>query len=77
MPQRHTQPECDLAHTVPGPGPGARDERGAAVTNEALETAMPGVYAAGAVRSGCGGMIEDAMAEGEAAARAAAARLKA
>jgi thioredoxin reductase (NADPH) len=53
----------------------ARDERGAAVTNDSLETAMPGVYAAGAVRSGCGGMIEDAMREGEAAARAVAARL--
>lgn len=53
----------------------ARDERGALVTSTGMETAMAGVYAAGAVRSGCGGMIEDAIADGEAAARAVAARL--
>lgn len=49
-----------------------RDARGAVVTNEALETALPGVFAAGAVRSGCGGMVEDAVGEGERAAKAAA-----
>lgn len=53
----------------------ARDARGAVVTSAQFETGMPGVYAAGAVRSGCGGMIEDAIAEGEAAAAAVAVRL--
>jgi thioredoxin reductase (NADPH) len=53
----------------------ARDARGAVITSARFETGMPGVYAAGAVRSGCGGMIEDAIAEGEAAAAAVAARL--
>jgi thioredoxin reductase (NADPH) len=52
-----------------------RDERGALVTGIGYETAIPGLFAAGAVRSGCGGMIEDAIAEGEAAARAAVAKL--
>jgi len=49
-----------------------KDTSGRVMTTPELETDMPGVYAAGAVRSGCGGMIEDAIAEGEAAARAAA-----
>jgi thioredoxin reductase (NADPH) len=52
-----------------------RDERGALVTSPGFESSMPGVYAAGAVRAGCGPMIEDAIAEGEAAARAVAACL--
>lgn len=54
-----------------------RDERGAVKTGPGLETAMPGVFAAGAVRSGCGGMLEHAVADGRAAAQAAAARLAA
>lgn len=54
-----------------------RDGCGAAVTGMDRQTSMPGVYAAGAVRSGCGGMISDAMADGEAAAQAAAARVAA
>ena len=52
-----------------------RDSRGAVKTDASLETAMAGVFAAGAGRSGCGGMLEHAVAEGRAAARAAAARL--
>ena len=53
----------------------ARDARGAVVTSKDYETAMANVFAAGAVRAGCGGSVADAVAEGEAAARAAAARL--
>jgi thioredoxin reductase (NADPH) len=53
----------------------ARDARGAVITSAGLETSMPGVFAAGAVRAGCGGMIGDAIADGEAAARAVVARL--
>jgi thioredoxin reductase (NADPH) len=50
----------------------ARDERGALVTGSTgMETTMPGVFAAGIVRSGCGGTLADAVADGEAAARAA------
>lgn len=56
----------------PLPAAVRRDERGAVVTGADLQTAVPGLYAAGAVRSGCGGMIGDAIADGEAAARAAA-----
>lgn len=52
-----------------------RDARGAVKTGTNLETAMAGVFAAGAVRAGCGGMLEDAVADGRAAAQAAAAKL--
>jgi thioredoxin reductase len=36
-----------------------------------LQTRMPGVFAAGAVRAGYGGMLTHAIADGEAAAKAA------
>jgi thioredoxin reductase (NADPH) len=39
----------------------ARDAAGFLTTSERLETSVPGVWAAGAVRSGCGGLIADAM----------------
>ncbi|VTU39493.1 NAD(P)/FAD-dependent oxidoreductase [Variovorax sp. PBL-E5] len=55
----------------------ARDGRGAVVTAQNLETAMPGVFAAGAVRAGCGGSLAEAVADGEAAARAVVAQLAA
>jgi thioredoxin reductase (NADPH) len=48
-----------------------RDAQGAVVTSAAYETALPRIYAAGAVRAGCGGMLEDAVTEGIGAARAA------
>ncbi|HSW16851.1 MAG TPA: NAD(P)/FAD-dependent oxidoreductase [Ramlibacter sp.] len=53
----------------------ARDARGALLVSDDLETAMPNVFAAGAARAGCGGMIEDAMRDGESAARAVVQRL--
>jgi thioredoxin reductase (NADPH) len=53
----------------------ARDERGGVVASQGLETGMPGVFAAGVVRSGCGGLLEDAVADGQAAARAVVANL--
>jgi thioredoxin reductase (NADPH) len=52
-----------------------RDDNGYLKTDGSLHTAMPGVFAAGAVRSGYGGMIADALAEGQAAATAAKAWL--
>lgn len=51
----------------------ARDANGALVTGASLQTAVPGVFAAGAVRAGYGGLLADAIAEGTAAAQAAAA----
>lgn len=53
-----------------------RDASGRIVTSDALETALPGVWAIGAVRSGCGGSLDDAIAEANRAADAIAARLQ-
>jgi thioredoxin reductase (NADPH) len=55
----------------------ARDDHGAVRVVDGLQTAMPGVFAAGVVRSGCGGTLQDAVADGEAAARAVVDRLAA
>jgi thioredoxin reductase (NADPH) len=41
----------------------ARDAAGFVTTDDKLETSIAGVWAAGAVRSGCGGLISDAMNE--------------
>ena len=40
-----------------------RVANGFVVTNDQFETAMPGVWAIGAVRSGCGGELDDAIAD--------------
>jgi thioredoxin reductase (NADPH) len=53
-----------------------RDDTGRLTTDEQLETALPGVFAIGAVRSGCGGSLDDALADAQRAAAAVAARLK-
>ena len=53
-----------------------RDARGFVATGDTLETAVSGLWAVGAVRSGCGGSLADAMAEAARAADAVAARLK-
>ena len=53
-----------------------RDTNGFVTTGDALETSVSGLWAVGAVRSGCGGSLEDAMAEAKRAADAVAARLK-
>lgn len=53
-----------------------RDARGCVTTNDMLETALPGLWAIGAVRSGCGGSLTDAMAEATRVAEAITARLK-
>ncbi len=53
-----------------------RDSRGFITTNDALETSVSGLWAVGAVRSGCGGSLEDAMADANRAADGVAARLK-
>jgi thioredoxin reductase (NADPH) len=49
-----------------------RDEHGRLATDATLQTSLTGVFAAGAVRAGCGGMLADALADGEKAAAAAA-----
>lgn len=53
-----------------------RDADGFVTTNDTLETSVSGLWAVGAVRSGCGGSLEDAMADAKRAAEALAARLK-
>jgi thioredoxin reductase (NADPH) len=52
----------------------ARDERGLVITDAHFETAAPGVFAIGAVRSGYGGRLTQAVAEATTAAERAAAR---
>lgn len=53
-----------------------RDGDGCVVTAESLETALPGVWAIGAVRSGYSGLLHDAMNEANRAAEAISKRLK-
>lgn len=60
------EPACDFM-----PDDVKRDETGRLVTDESLRTSMRRVYAAGAVRSGYGGLVAQAMAEGVAAANSA------
>jgi thioredoxin reductase (NADPH) len=54
----------------------ARDAAGFVVTDAAFETAVPGVFAIGAVRSGYGGRLTHAVAEATTAAELAAARCR-
>ena len=65
------EPVCEF---VPASVP--RDPAGSLVTDANFLTAMPGVYAAGAVRSGYGGQLIHAMTEGIAAAKSAKAYLR-
>ncbi len=64
-------PNADFLPTVV-----PRDARGFVMTSDTLETALPGLWAVGAVRSGCGGSLTDAMTEAVRAADAVAARLQ-
>ncbi len=52
-----------------------RDANGYVATNDQLETAMPGVWAVGAVRSGCGGELDDVIADASKAAAEVLVRL--
>ena len=52
-----------------------RDPAGHVLTDASLETSLRGVFAAGAVRSGYGGTLADAIREGRAAGLGAAARM--
>jgi len=54
----------------------ARDPQGFVLTDGSLETALKGVWAAGAVRAGYSGLLSDAVREAETAAAEALARLK-
>jgi len=65
------EPRCEFA-----PPEIRRDANGGLMTDASLQTAMAGVYAAGAVRAGYGGLLTHAIAEGDAAARALTARLR-
>ncbi|MPZ33061.1 MAG: thioredoxin-disulfide reductase [Rhodospirillales bacterium] len=55
----------------------ARDAAGFVVTDAHFETALPGVFAIGAIRSGYGGRLTQAVAEATTAAELAAARCEA
>ncbi|MBI2226031.1 MAG: FAD-dependent oxidoreductase [Betaproteobacteria bacterium] len=65
------EPRCEFA-----PPEIQRDANGGLMTDASLQTAMIGVYAAGAVRAGYGGLLTHAVAEGDAAARALTAHLR-
>ena len=52
-----------------------RDADGRVVTFESLQTSLSGVFAVGAVRSGCGGLLTDAIADAHTAAAAARAHI--
>lgn len=52
-----------------------RDTAGCVITKDNLESALPGIWAIGAVRSGHGGMLPDAMDEARRVATAIRARL--
>lgn len=56
------EPSCDFA-----PPEIERAADGSLITDDALQTAVAGTFAAGAVRSGYGGLLKDAMAEAETA----------
>jgi thioredoxin reductase (NADPH) len=60
------EPVCDFV-----PATVVRDANGCLVTDESMRTALTKVYAAGAVRSHSGGLLEHAIADGIAAARSA------
>ena len=66
------EPACEFV-----PDAVLRDRDGSLLTDAELRTAMPGVFAAGAVRSGYGGLLADAVAEGTAAAKSALALIRA
>jgi thioredoxin reductase (NADPH) len=53
-----------------------RDLHGALQTDDTMQTAVPGLYAAGAVRAGNGGRLVDAVREARAAAESAARALR-
>jgi thioredoxin reductase (NADPH) len=52
-----------------------RNAEGQVMTIESLQTSLSGVFAAGAVRAGCGGLLADAMADARTAATGACAHL--
>jgi thioredoxin reductase (NADPH) len=49
-----------------------RDDGGRVITDDTWQTTLPGVFAAGVVRAGCGGDLIDALRDGEKAGAAAA-----
>ena len=65
------EPRCEFA-----PPQIQRDANGCLMTDASLQTAMTGVYAAGAVRAGYGGLLTHAIAEGNIAAKAVTVQLR-
>jgi thioredoxin reductase (NADPH) len=58
------EPNCEFA-----PAEIQRDANRCLMTDHSLQTAIPGVFAAGAVRAGYGGLLTHAVAEGDLAAK--------
>jgi thioredoxin reductase (NADPH) len=65
------EPACEFV-----PDAVLRDAGGGLLTDADLRTAVPGLFAAGAVRSGYGGLLTHAVAEGVQAAKSAAALVR-
>jgi len=65
------EPACECV-----PDSVSRDAAGCLMTDAGLRTAVPGLFAAGAVRSGYGGLLTHAVADGILAAKSAAALLR-
>ncbi len=65
------EPSCEFV-----PEAVLRDAGGLLLTDANLRTAMPGVFAAGAVRSGFGGLLKHSVAEGVTAAESACAFIR-
>ena len=57
------------------PAPIARDNAGFVVTDDTLQTTLPGIWAIGAVRSGYGGLLRDAVFEARSVAERIVKRL--
>jgi thioredoxin reductase (NADPH) len=55
----------------------ARDAGGRVVADASLQTTWPGMFAAGALRAGCGGLLPDAVADGLLASASAGAYVRA
>jgi thioredoxin reductase (NADPH) len=66
------EPACEFVPAAVG-----RDANGFLLTDAALLTSVPGLFAAGAVRSGYGGLLRNSMDEGVSAAQGAKALISA
>ena len=73
------RPYAKVLHVAPNgdflPREIERNDAGYVVTRDTLETAMPGIWAVGALRAGYSGLLPDAVSEAKQAARSIVERL--